>query len=213
MWRAPTRGAQIPQNQQVALALLVADLVDPDPAQPGEPVDPGHRVRRDPGDDRPHGAPRDPHQFHHRALRARHRQPGHLIIEVPGVTGAVTRPRHRRDDHPVHPAGHPRRVGLQHRPHRSQIQRPPPPPTLPGVITRTAQPAHPTPPPLPTRRAHMSDHQLMGLVELDPLHHRLLDPEQPSPYPAVAHAVPRPRSILSLVTENRRQGTACRPTS
>jgi hypothetical protein len=37
----------------------------------------------------------------------------------------------------------------------------------------------------------MSDHQDLHLIELDPLDNGLLDPEQPSPYPSVAHADPR----------------------
>ena len=39
----------IDHDQQVALALAVADLVDPDPAQPGQPVDRGRRGRPPPG--------------------------------------------------------------------------------------------------------------------------------------------------------------------
>jgi len=63
----------IDNDGQVAVALPVADLTDADPAQPREPVDPGHGVGGNPGDDRPDGAPGDAHQLHHRALRTRHR--------------------------------------------------------------------------------------------------------------------------------------------
>jgi hypothetical protein len=38
----------------------------------------------------------------------------------------------------------------------------------------------------------MSDQQLLIVVELNPLDTRVLDPEQPSPYPRIAHAVPLP---------------------
>jgi hypothetical protein len=60
--------------------------------------------------------------------------PRHRVIEIPGVPGAVPCPRHRRDHHPVLRAGHPRRAGLQLRPDGTQVQRPPPPPSLPAVI-------------------------------------------------------------------------------
>jgi hypothetical protein len=64
--------------------------------------------------------------------------------------------------------------------HRAQIQRPPAPPTLALVITSAAALTDPTPPsPLPNR-AHVRDQQLLVLVELDPLHRGVLDPEQPS---------------------------------
>jgi hypothetical protein len=38
----------------------------------------------------------------------------------------------------------------------------------------------------------MGDQLTAILIELDPLHHRLIDPEQPSPYPASAHVVSCP---------------------
>jgi hypothetical protein len=172
----------IDHDGQVAVPLLVADLVDPDPAQPGELVNPAQRVLGDPSDDRAHGAPGDPHQIHHRALRAGHRQPSHLIIEVAGVPGAVPRPGHRGHDHPVLAAAHPRRIGLQHRHHNAQVQRPPAPSTLPLVIARTPPPAHPAATALPADRPHVRDQQAPGLVELDPTDRGLLDPQQPSPY-------------------------------
>ncbi len=103
---------------------------------------------------------------------------------------AVARPRHRRDDHPVLAATDPRRVSLQHRLHRAQIQGPPP--ALPLIIARTAPQARPAAPPLPPHRTHMRDQHALFLVELDPLDRGLLDPKQPSPYPPIAHAVPRP---------------------
>jgi hypothetical protein len=62
----------IDHHGQIAMVTLVADLVDPDPAQPRELVSPGGRISGDSGDDRPDGAPRDPHQQHHRTLRAGH---------------------------------------------------------------------------------------------------------------------------------------------
>ena len=138
-------------------------------------------VGPDPGDDRPDGAPRDAHQLRHRALRAHRGQPRHRLIEAQRVPGAMPRPRHRRDHHTVHRAGHPRRVGLDHRPHRAQIQRPPPPPSLARVVAAdsaagTLRSAAAGPGPAGPRH----DHTLV-LVELDSLNDRLLDAEQPSP--------------------------------
>ena len=182
----------IDHHGQVVVMALVADLIDPDPAQSRELVNPGGRIGGDPGDDRPDGAPRDPHQHHHRALRARHRQPRHLIIEESGMPRAVACPRHRRDHHPISGTAHPGRVGLQHRLHRAQVQSPPPASTLPLVIARTAPPTHPAPISPPPSRPRMHHQHTLLLVELDPLDHGLLDPQQPSPYPSTAHVVPRP---------------------
>lgn len=92
--------------------------------------------------------------------------------------------------HPVLAAGHPRGVGLQHRLHRAQVQRPPPPPTRPLVVTPATAQADPTPQARAPCRPHVRDQPLRLLVELDPLHRRVLDAEQPRPYPSVAHAVP-----------------------
>jgi hypothetical protein len=64
--------------------------------------------------------------------------------------------------------------------HRAQIQRPQAPPTLALVITSAAALTDPTPPSPPPNRAHVRDQQLLVLVELDPLHRGVLDPEQPS---------------------------------
>jgi hypothetical protein len=116
-------GVMVDDHREVALPAFVADLIDPDPAQPVEAVHLGVDVGTHPRDDRPDRAPRDPHQLGHRGLRALHRQPRDLIIEEPGVTGMVTSPRHRRDHHPMITARDPRRVSLDHRPDRAQIQR------------------------------------------------------------------------------------------
>jgi len=64
--------------------------------------------------------------------------------------------------------------------HRAQIQRPLAPPTLALVITSAAALTDPTPPSPPPNRAHVRDQQLLVLVELDPLHRGVLDPEQPA---------------------------------
>jgi len=97
------------------------------------------------------------------------------------VARAVPRPRHRRDDHPMHAAGHPRRVSLQHRPDGAQIQGAPPTPTLAGVIARGPAPTDPAPAPNPAGRPHLSHQQVGLLVELDPLDDGLLDAQQSAP--------------------------------
>lgn len=172
------------------MALLVGDLIDPDPAQALQRVGAGQCVVDHPGHDRPDGAPCDTHQLGDGGLGRCDRQPGDLIIEVTGVPGAMTSPRHRRHHHAMLTARHPRRVGLQHHLHGAQIQRPPPPPTLALVIARSRSLADPAPPPTHPRRAHMRDQDLLVLAELDPLHRRLLDAQQPCPYPCLTHAVP-----------------------
>ncbi len=62
-------GVVVDHDHQKLEPALVADLIDPDPPQPGQTVMLGLDVSPDPGDDRPHGAPRDPHQLGHRGLR------------------------------------------------------------------------------------------------------------------------------------------------
>ena len=50
----------------------------------------------------------DLRQLAHRRLRTARRQPGHRLIEGPGVPGAVPRPGHGRDDDPMLTTRHPR---------------------------------------------------------------------------------------------------------
>lgn len=56
-------GVVVDDHDQVAVATLVGDLVDPDAAQPGESIDTGFDVCVDPGDDRTDRAPRHAQQF------------------------------------------------------------------------------------------------------------------------------------------------------
>jgi hypothetical protein len=93
----------VDDDHQRAVAAPVRDLVDPDPHQSVERVPDGPGVGDDPPGDRPDAAPGDAHQLDHRRLQAVRDQPGHLIIERPGVPGAVTGPRHRGDRHPHAP--------------------------------------------------------------------------------------------------------------
>jgi hypothetical protein len=53
----------VDDHGQVSLALLVADLVDPDATQPLQQVELGGLVGRDPGTDPSDGAPRHPQQL------------------------------------------------------------------------------------------------------------------------------------------------------
>src|SRR3990167_6967736 len=108
----------------------------------------------------------------------------------------MTRPRHRRDHHPVFATVHARRLGLQGGRDRAQIQGSPPPPAFPGVIPTaplTAPPAPAPPPPfpgviptapltaptapvpLPLVRLQAGDDRFLFLVDRHPVDDRLLD--------------------------------------
>ncbi len=174
-------GVVVDDDHQVPVSLLVGDLIDPDPPQPGQPVVLGLDVVPDSGDDRPDRAPRDPHQLRRGALRGPRGQPGDLVIEGQRMTGVVASPWDMRHDDTMGRAAHPGRVGFHHRDRRAQIQRPPPPPPRPRVVARTAASTPPAPAPLPAHRPRVSDQHQRVLVVLDPLDHRLLDPEQTPP--------------------------------
>jgi hypothetical protein len=143
----------------------------------------GLDVGPDPGDDRPHGAPGDPHQLGHRGLRAHGGQPRDLLIEHVGVPGGVPGPRHRSHRGSMLGAAHPRRVGLQLHLDRTQVQSTPPPASLSTVIGRRPTPTPPAPGtrPRPDPGAHMRHQDLLVLVELDMVDDRLLDPQQGAP--------------------------------
>ena len=126
----------IDDHDQITVPALVGDLVDPDPAQALEPIDGRVDVRVDAGDDRADGAPRDPQQLHHRALRCAHRQPSRHIVEVASVARAVTCPRHRGNRHAVRAAPNSRRGRFEEHLRRAEIERTPPTSTLTQVVTR-----------------------------------------------------------------------------
>ena len=168
-------------SSQVLVPLLVADLVDPNPSQSGEPIVGGVDVGPDPGNDRSHCAPGDPHQRRHRGLRGLGGQPGNLIIEGVGVARVVTGPGHRRDHDPMSPAPNAGCIGLEVCPDRPQIHCPPVTSARPGVITRAATTTDPAPATLALHRSDVQDQQLRVLVELDPLDYRLLDTQQAPP--------------------------------
>src|SRR4051794_15979389 len=123
-------GVVVDDDGQIALPLAVADLVDPDPTQPGEQVAPPGRLGRDTFTDRTDRAPRDPQQLGDGLARALHRQPRRLVLEGPGKARPVARPRHRADDHTMLTAAHPRRLRLDIGQRRAKVKRPPAPPPL-----------------------------------------------------------------------------------
>ena len=138
-------------------------------------------VGPDPGDDRPHGAPGDPHQLGDRALGALGGQPGDLLIEPGGVSGAMTGPGHRADRGPVLAAVDPRCVGLEMDLDGAQVQRPPPTTSLATVVPRRPSLTSSAASSRTSRGPNAGHQSLLVLVELDVLHDCLLDPQQGSP--------------------------------
>src|SRR5664280_3219812 len=72
----------IHDESDVSVPALVADLVDPDPSQPGQRVSLGGALGHDPGDDRPDRAPRDSQQLLQRRLRGPGRQPRDRVLSL-----------------------------------------------------------------------------------------------------------------------------------
>lgn len=101
------------------------------------------RIGDHPGDDRSDRPPGDPDERPDGALRGVRREPCDRIVEDPGVAGFVTGPGDRDDDHPVNRAADSRRVGLQVRLRRPEIERPPASPTVASVIAWAPPPADP----------------------------------------------------------------------
>lgn len=126
-------------------------------------------------------------------------------------TGHRPGPRHLSHHHPMHGSRHPRCLGLQVSPHRAQIQRPPPPATLTLVVATTATTTTAAPRPLPDRRPHPRQHDLLAALVDDQFHaldHPVLDAEQPLPYsdtrPAVLRTVvPDLRTARNLDGQRR----------
>jgi hypothetical protein len=171
----------IDHHGQVALAALVADLVDPDPPQPDQPVGGLLGIGSHPGHDRTNRAPRHPQQLPDRRPGGVGGQPRRGVIKCQGVPGTMTRPRDRGDHDPMRWARNPWRVGLHERAHAAQVQRPPAPTPLTLVEPGTPRLADPTPPAgalAGPDRDH--DRVLIGL-ETDLFDHGPLDAQQPSP--------------------------------
>lgn len=112
-------------NGQVAVSLAVADLVDPDPQQPGQPagVD---LFGDDPFDDARGGLPRGPQQPGDGGLVSVLSKPRHGVLEVTGVPGPGTSPRHVLGADPTAASAvQPADLGFQQQLARPQIQMPP----------------------------------------------------------------------------------------
>jgi hypothetical protein len=202
----------VDDHGQVLLALADRDLIEPEPLEVREQVAAALGLGSDTLADTSDRPPRDPHQLADRALGRVHRQPRRLVLEGPGEPGVVPGPRHPRHDHPVALALDPRCIGLQPAERRAEIQRPPPPPTVTEVIARAAPPTMRAAIPLRVRRPHR-DHDLVALIDLDPLEDRLLQPQHPRPrtdaYASLAHAATAPYStFLTLRNRNARSNAA-----
>ena len=184
----PTR-VVVDNDGQVAVAALVADLVDADAAQPRQAVDLGVDVVLNPCDDRPNAAPGDPHELDHRRLRALNRQPGHLVVERPRVTSAVSCPRDLGRDHPVRSTAHSRNIGLEITAQLADVERSPTAATFTPVVATAPSTASPTAPSGALRGAHGDHEHPFGLVELDAFDDGSRQTQQPLPYACVPHPV------------------------
>jgi len=77
----------VDHDRQVLVSSAITDLVDPDATQSLEGVVGATGIVDHPGDDRPDGQPRHSQQLTDGGLRGVSHQPGHLVVEVPGVRG------------------------------------------------------------------------------------------------------------------------------
>lgn len=134
-------GVVVDDDGDVALALAVRQLVDPDAPQPVEHVPAVSVLGHDPLHDGGHRPLADPKQLRHHRRRRMRRQPAGLVLERPGETGFGSRPWHRRDDHTVDRATHPTGISFEERPDRPQVQRPPSTPPPPAVMAPASTPA------------------------------------------------------------------------
>ena len=171
----------VDHDSQVFVAALVGDLIDPDPPQAGERVDPGRGVGPHPSDDRSDCAPGDPHQLGDRFLGALRGQPGHLLVERAGVSSAVSGPGDLSHRRPVGGAVDPRGVSFEEDLDGAHVQPTPPPPPLATVIPGGLRSAGSAPTPARSSRPHMGDENLRLIVELDVLDHGVLDAQQGAP--------------------------------
>ena len=93
----------------------------------------------------------------------------------------MPRPRDCADHHAVTATRHPRRLGLDERQRRAEIQRAPAPTTLTQVKPWAAPAAHTAAVTLATMRPDR-DHDLSLVAEKDVLHDHALQAQQPRPY-------------------------------
>ena len=183
----------IDDHGQVPVALSMREVINPDPRKTGERVAPGDLLGGDALADQADRAPRDAHQLRDGLLGRVNRQPAALVLQRDREAGVMPRPRDRGDDHAMVLAVHARPVGLQVGERRPEVQRPPAPASLAGILARAAPPAHAAAVLLPRARADRHHDRLQ--LNADVLDHRPLDPEQHLPYASPAHAA----SALSSV--------------
>ncbi len=171
----------VDHDGQVLVAALVGDLIDPDPLQAGQRVDPRGGVGPHPSDDGSDCAPGDSHQLGDRSLRALCGQPGHLLIERAGVSSAVSGPGDLSHRRPVSGAVDPRGVSFEEDPDGSHVEPTPPPPPLTTVIPGGPRSARSASTPARLSRPHVDHENLCLAVEPNALHHRVLDAQQGAP--------------------------------
>jgi hypothetical protein len=190
------------------MTLSMREVIDPDALQASEQVALRDLLGGDAFADRADRAPRDAHQLRHRLVGGVDRQPAALVLERDGEPRVMPRPRDRGHDHPMVLAVHPRRVGLQIRKRRPEVQRPPAPASLPAILPWAAPPAHAATMHLPRPGADR-DHDRLQL-DANVLDHRPLYPEQHLPYASLAHAATAlSRRFLPSEAETVRAPAAC----
>ncbi len=195
---------------QVALALAMAYLINPDPPEAVEQIDFLLGLGRDSLADLTNRPPRDPHQLGDRGLRRVDRQPRGLVFERRREPRPMARPRHRADHDAVAPATNPRGVGLDEREGRPEIQRSPAPPTLTKIKPRRPAPAHTAAIALP-RAGPGRHHELTLAADPHVLDHRPPQAQQPRPYPDPAHVVSASCRFQPSRSRNPRREAACAP--
>src|SRR5208282_4407787 len=117
-------------------------------------------------------------------------------VEVPGMTGPVTRPGHLGHGRSVSRAVHSRGIGLEETPERPEVEGPPVASAFALVVARGAHSAPPAPALGGPSRTHVDHHCVGLLVEVHILDHRgPVDTEHATPYVGTEHRHP-PRFVL-----------------
>jgi hypothetical protein len=201
----------IDDDGQVALALAVRDLIDPDPLQTGQQVDVALGFGGDALADAADGAPRHAHQLSDRRLGGVDGQPRSLVFERRGEPGVMTRPRDRTDHDTVTATRHPRRIGLDMGKRRPEVQRAPAPPAVAEIKPRRPSPTDPAAIPLAPARPDRRHHHLPLNAAVDVLDHRPLQTQQPRPCPCAAHVASSSSRFQPSRSRTPRLGAACTP--
>jgi len=168
----------VDHDGDVALSFAEGELVDPDPPQPLERVAlPDALVGGNSFDDPPDRRPADPHQLTDRALGGVRRQPGRLLLERPSEATAVTRPGSARDHDAMAAALDPRRLPLDERLCRAEVERSPAARPLAAVIAPSPPPADTTARAITPPRTHPDNNRVV--LDDDLLNHRPPRTHQP----------------------------------